>query len=289
MERGNIFMSRSINTNVRDGLLRRFTHAILNDLTELRTRLGASVTDFTAIRTKLLAAGVDLGVLRTPIVATGTDVAAVRTKLVAAGVDLGVLRTPIVALVTDVTNIIARLNSAMLSPPGLGIAAGKKTATAANPFVALVDGTTVYKALGDMSALVGTIADGYSAAWAFYIDAAGTITTSAKTADAADEAAAIALIPAVPAHQTQIGYLVVDTVGATFVGGTTDLDAVTATDHYYDNSSFAGAATAITAVAPAALTYADPAAISYVAPAALTYADPAAITATSPAALETVA
>ena len=159
------------------------------------------------------------------------------------------------ALKNDAAGIVARENH-LISAAGLTIASGKKTATAGNAFAYLAGGVVGYKAAGDMSALVGTIADAKSAGWVFYIDSAGTITTSAKTADAASAAAAFALANAiaVPTGKAVIGQLVVSTSGATFVGGTTDLDAGTATDLYL---SFVGPANATTALTSTTLNLAS--------------------------------
>lgn len=151
-------------------------------------------------------------------------------------VDLTALRANIATLTTDASKAY------LLTTPTLGIAGGaKKTATAGTAFWYMAGGAMRYKAAGDMSVLAGTIADAKSAAWTFYIDSAGTITTSAKTADAATAAAAALLAAAVPvpAGLAVIGILIVSTSGATFIGDTTALDAGTATDVYY---SFIGPA-----------------------------------------------
>jgi len=176
--------------------------------------------------------------------------------------DMAAVRAEVVKLVTDVTTVITRQKNMTLSSCGLAIAGGAKlTAQVATPFLYIANGTLMVKPVADCSALVGTIADGKTAGWAFYIDAAGTITTSAKTADSAGvDAAAIAatyvLLNAIPVPENKaiIGHLVVHTTGATFVGGTTALDAGTATDLYTTIIGPASVPTAITAAAPAALT-----------------------------------
>jgi hypothetical protein len=178
----------------------------------------------------------------------------VRTLLEAALADMTMLRSALALLVTDA---VTRQSSFLFSSAGLTIGSGgKTTAAAGNGFNFQAGGVVGYKAAGDMSALVGTIADGSSAGWAFYIDSAGTITTSAKTADAADADAAFALLNAVavPTDLALIGQLVVSTSGATFIGGTTALDAGTATDLYISAVGPSAAPTAITAGAVTALT-----------------------------------
>jgi len=228
--------------------------------------------DKVSLKKLLDAALVDLTEVRAELAKGITDYAAGRAEVVKILTDLTAARAEVVKLVTDVTALITREKSFTLSDAGLTIASGKKTATAAKDFTYIANGTVGYKALGDMSALVGTIADGKSAGWSFYIDSAGTITTSAKTADADNAAAAYALVNAIaqPAGKALIGHLVVSTTGATFIGGTTDLDAGTATDIYMSIIGPAYAPAAITAVAPAAITAVNPAAATATAPADLT-------------------
>jgi len=93
----------------------------------------------------------------------------------------------------------------------------------------------------DMSVIAGTLATAKAALWAFYIDSAGTITTSTKTADAANAAAALALKPAIPANKVELGYIIVaNASGADFTAGTTALDATDITTTYYSNPVTSG-------------------------------------------------
>ena len=194
--------------------------------------------------------------------ANKSDAAELRKVLETQLADMTAIRDEVVKLVTDVTATITRQKNMTLSSCGLAIAGGAKlTAQCASAFAYLANGSLKVKAVADCSALVGTVADGKTAGWAFYIDSAGTITTSAKTADAAgNDAAGVAATYvllsaiAVPAGKTLIGWLAVGTTGATFVGGTTALDAGTATDTYLSLVGPANVPTAITAAAPAALT-----------------------------------
>jgi hypothetical protein len=185
-----------------------------------------------------------------------SDKKELKKLLDAAKADLTAVRAEVVKLVADVTANRTLQNNKCLTSAGLTIASGKKTATAGSAFFYIAGGTAGYKAAGDLSALVGTIADAKSAGWAFYIDSAGTVTTSAKTADVATVALAAAdlLALARPANKAVIGYLIVSTSGATFVGGTTDLDAGTATDVYFSLVGEEKALAAITSASPAALT-----------------------------------
>lgn len=136
--------------------------------------------------------------------------------------------------------VVSKMNvqqSSMLTKAGLVIKAGSSAIVkAGSAFAAVVGGTPVRKAANtDMAALVGTLATAKSALWAFYIDAAGTLTTSAKTADADTHAAAMALLPVTPAGKAMIGFIIVDNAtGSNFVGGTTALDAASLTVTYYD-------------------------------------------------------
>lgn len=138
------------------------------------------------------------------------------------------------------SEIIGKLNlaqSSMLTKAGLVIKAGSSPIVKAGvAFAAVANGVPVRKAANtDMAALVGTLATAKSALWAFYIDSAGTLTTSAKTADADTHAAAMALLPVTPAGKAMIGFIVVDNAtGSNFVGGTTALDAASLTVTYYD-------------------------------------------------------
>lgn len=145
----------------------------------------------------------------------------------AAHVKLGDL---VVDLITKHNALVAALTSAtyMVTSAGLAIKAGASAVTkGASAFVALVGNVAVGKpANTDMPALVGTVADTKSALFPFYVDNTNTLSTGAKTADAANQTAAIALLPAVPAGLCRIGYIVVNNAsGAPFVGGTTALDA----------------------------------------------------------------
>lgn len=156
------------------------------------------------------------------------------------------------ALLADVTALRTRLNTGMLTSAGLVIKAGSSAIVkAVTAFAAIIDGAPVYKAAAtDMSALVGTLATAKSAAWAFYIDSAGTITTAAKTADVATHALAVAAVAAPTDNKALIGFIVVDNAtGSNFVGGTTALDAASLTVTYYNVVGSAVYAAAITSVA----------------------------------------
>ena len=234
-------------SNVRDAQeVKYLLDCILADLTEVRAHLALTVTDLAAMRTPIAANVVDVAAMRTPIAANVVDIAAIRT----------------------------RLRSAMLSPAGLAIGpSAKLVPQAVKPVMAMAAGTLVFKAAGtEMSALAGTIANTKYGLWAFYVDSAGTITTSTKTADADTAAAAFALMPAVPTGKAQIGaIIVVSSDAGGFIGGTHALD-LNCTVIYIDTVGNAELPAALTAAAPAALTASAPAALTGSAPAALTLA-----------------
>lgn len=141
------------------------------------------------------------------------------------------------ALITQINDLTARANNRMLTKAGLVIKqASSPLVRAASAFAAVADGVVVRKAAStDMAALAGTLATANSALWAFYIDSAGTLTTSTKTASVATHALAVADLPAVPAGLAMIGFIVIDNAtGSNFVGGTTALDTGSLTVTYYD-------------------------------------------------------
>lgn len=158
------------------------------------------------------------------------------------------LGTLLVAMQQDIAALAA--SERLLANAGLVIkAGGSPTVKAANAFSVIAAGVVQTKtAATDMAALVGTLATAKAALWAFYIDSAGTLTSSTKTADAANANAALALKPAVPSGKVEIGYIIVaNATGSNFVGGTTALDAANVTTTYVSNAPLtpASAATAL--------------------------------------------
>ena len=100
----------------------------------------------------------------------------------------------------------------------------------ANTVTVVVDDVIVQKAAANMAALSGaTVADGSKNVYVFCVDASGTLTTLAGT-----QATTIGGIvwPTVVDGTTVIGFLLISTSGATFVPGTTALDAGTVTATY---------------------------------------------------------
>lgn len=114
---------------------------------------------------------------------------------------------------------------------GLAIKAGSSAlAKSVNTITAIVDDVLVQKAAADMAALSGaTVADGSKNVYVFCVNAAGTLTTLPGTA--ATTLAGIVWSTVLDGTAV-IGFLLISTTGATFVPGTTALDAGTVTATY---------------------------------------------------------
>lgn len=143
------------------------------------------------------------------------------------------------ALMGDVlADLINSLQNRVVQQATLAIKAGSSAIVrTTTPLLYKVGDELLRKAAGDLSALVGTLATAKSAAWAFYIDGSGTVTTAAKTADATTHDAALALVTAPPVGKIMFGVVVIDNAtGSNFVGGTTALDVGSLTVTYYSTS-----------------------------------------------------
>lgn len=114
---------------------------------------------------------------------------------------------------------------------GLAIKTGSSAlAKSVNTITYVIDGVLAQKAAADMAALSGTtVADGSKNVYVFTVDASGTLKTYAGT-----QATTIAGIvwPTIADGEAVIGFLLISTSGATFVPGTTALDAGTVTATY---------------------------------------------------------
>ena len=87
----------------------------------------------------------------------------------------------------------------------------------------------VLAATDDLFTLSGTISDGYYNVYVLTVNAAGTVAAAMGT-----EATTVAgvVFPSTPAASAVVGFVLVYTIGATFIGGTTALSAGTVTDVY---------------------------------------------------------
>lgn len=124
-----------------------------------------------------------------------------------------------------------RHSNIVFNSAGLAIkSGGSALAKSVNTITFVVDGVIAQKAAADMAALSGTtVADGSKNVYVFCVDAAGALTTLAGTA--ATTLAGI-VWPTIVDGTTVIGFVVIATTGATFVPGTTALDAGTVTATY---------------------------------------------------------
>lgn len=131
------------------------------------------------------------------------------------------------SILTDLTYHADRLRSQTLGSAGLTIkAVGSAVVKAASAFYAVANGVPVTKTANtDMAALSGSVTNAKFNVFCFFIDSAGTLTSSMGT-----EGATLAAItwPTFPANKACIGFVVINPTGTgPFVGGTTALDDVT--------------------------------------------------------------
>ena len=199
---------------------------------------------------------------RTAALSITEDAFALRKLFETILADVAILGAAAGQFVVDAMAVKAREQNSMISNPGLAIGGGSKlTAQAALPFMAIAGGVLQFKpATTAMANLTpGTVAQNKYGLWAFYIDSAGTITSSSKTADCDSAALAFAAMPAVPANKAQIGCIIVINTGVGgFVGGTDALDKGGVTTVIYINNI--GLPTA-----PVAATYSAPATLGLIA------------------------
>lgn len=114
-----------------------------------------------------------------------------------------------------------------LTSAGLVIkAAASALVKAGTAFYALAGGKAVTKAVNtDMAALSGTVTNAKFNVYVFYVDSAGTLTSSMGTEGAT---LAAVVFPTTPESKAAIGFTIINPTGTgNFVGGTTALDDVT--------------------------------------------------------------
>lgn len=145
--------------------------------------------------------------------------------LVVAGtkVDFGTALTAGGANVKKRTGATVAGQSAVFNSGALAIKnASSAVVKTASTIYALVGGVMVSKAASDMAALVGTVTAAKFNVFAFFIDAAGTLTTGMGTEG---DTLASVVIPQASSTRAMIGYVIINPTGTgNFVGGTTNLD-----------------------------------------------------------------
>lgn len=157
------------------------------------------------------------------------------------GTKLAELIAKVNALQADVARIYAN-NNYIVTAPTLVIKAGNSPTVKSSSAISVVAGGVVQtkSANTDMSAIAGTLATAKFALWAFYIDAAGTITTSTKTSDVNTAALALAAKPTIPDNKIELGYIIVGNAsGGNFTAGTTALDATGITTTFVSSPALA--------------------------------------------------
>ena len=147
------------------------------------------------------------------------------------------------ALRTMLSAIADRLSSQTLGSAGLAIiGAANVGAHAATAFNAVANGILRRVAASTaMTALVGTTAINTFNVYCFYINSAGTLTTSMGTA--ATTLAGV-IFPTPTVGVAMIGFITVNPTAAGFIGGTTALDAAN-TNVIYVNTQGAFDATIV--------------------------------------------
>lgn len=115
--------------------------------------------------------------------------------------------------------------------PTLAIASDATKAKTTNDCYYFIAGKMYLLSAADMTALSGTITDGYYNVWVFAVDSSGNVSATMGT-----EALVLAdiVFPTTPSDEAVIGFVLVYTSGAAFVGGTTDLSDGNVTEVYID-------------------------------------------------------
>lgn len=130
-----------------------------------------------------------------------------------------------------------RLACRTFNAAGLAIGSGSKAKIKiANDVLAYVDGKMVLVAAAEVAFTTTThdIADGYTNMYVLVTDSAGAVTVRMGTAAANATGIAGVVPPTIPAKTAVIGIVALKADGAAFDATTTELDALTVTDLYYD-------------------------------------------------------
>jgi hypothetical protein len=260
-------------TNRRNAVQSKFLFdAILADLAAHLTPLSASIVDYTAGRAE--------------VVKDIADYAAGRAEIVKLVTDLGINNTMLTNIKTYLNALRTFLaGDAIINPTVVSIGSTPEN-VATTAFQFMINGVTEHKAavsagtaFTDADTInTGAAAGSYWGAWLIQIAAGGTITTHSVGADQvyANEAAAIAALPAAEAGNVAIGYVTVNaTTDGTWTAGTDDLTG----------GSDCASATFYSAVTDIPVAISDTPSATASAPAAVTASDPAAVTAVDPGAL----
>jgi hypothetical protein len=137
------------------------------------------------------------------------------------------------SVLTDITVLRDRLKTQTLVSGALAITGGgSATAKIGSTAQAICNGVLVTKTTTNMPALAGTILQNNFGGWAFYIDSGGNLTSVFLNQGAT---LAAVTFPAVTAGLACLGYVTLNPTTATFIGGTTLLDAAN-TNAVYTNT-----------------------------------------------------
>jgi hypothetical protein len=141
-------------------------------------------------------------------------------------------------IIANHNNLVNRLACRMINTPGLAIGtASKKAVKIVNECMAVINGTIVPIAAATEVAFTATthdVADGYTNVFVITVNAAGTLAITMGTRAATTSTVAACVLPTVPADVAVVGIVSIASAGALFDATTTDLDAGTVTDLYYD-------------------------------------------------------
>jgi hypothetical protein len=141
-------------------------------------------------------------------------------------------------VVANHNNLVNRLACRMINTPGLAIGtSSKKKVKIVNECMAVVNGTIVPIAAATEVAFTATthdVADTYTNVYVITVNAAGTLAMLMGTAALTTATVAACVLPTIPADVAVVGIVSIATAAAIFDATTTDLDAGTVTDLYYD-------------------------------------------------------
>lgn len=141
------------------------------------------------------------------------------------------ITTSYAGLRTLLGKVQSNLCDMLLATGGLAIGTSSKAKVkVVNSPKAFIDGALV-SITGAEVTLSGTITDGKYNVYVIYANSAGTLSSAMGTEGAT---AAAVVFPTTPDNSVVLGWVLVYTTGAAFIGGTTLLDAATVTDTYFD-------------------------------------------------------